>query len=60
MKTSGKRGLGSGADSHKTSLSKPAKLVGFQKTGGDGMGGNVGKAEPEPARATKYKNKKSY
>jgi len=39
--TSGKRGLGSGSDSHKTSTGKPAKLSGYKKTGGDGMGGKV-------------------
>jgi hypothetical protein len=32
--TSGKRGLGSGSDSHKTSTGKPAKISGFPK--GDG------------------------
>ena len=37
--TSGKRGLGSGKDSYKTSTSKPASVSGYKKTGGNGMGG---------------------
>lgn len=46
--TSGKRGIGSGSASHKTSTSKPAKpAAGIKKTGGDGMGGKAGKAEPK-------------
>jgi hypothetical protein len=45
---SGKRGLGSGSDSHKTSTGKPAKLSGYKKTGGDGMG----------SKATPYKGGK--
>jgi len=39
--TSGKRGLGSGSDSHKTSTSKPATLSGFPK--GDGTKKSGGK-----------------
>jgi hypothetical protein len=39
--TSGKRGIGSGSSSHKTSSSKPAKLDGFPKT--DGTKGGMGK-----------------
>lgn len=31
---SGKRGLGSGKDSYKTSTAKPAKLSGYPKTDG--------------------------
>lgn len=40
--TSGKRGLGSGSDSHKTSTSKPAKLESFPKGKGT-MKGKGGK-----------------
>jgi len=39
--TSGKRGLGSGSDSHKSSTSKPASISGFKKTGGNGKGGKT-------------------
>lgn len=54
--TSGKRGLGSGASSYKTSTSKPAKAAsGIKKTGGDGMGGKAGSADPG-----KGKNSKKY
>jgi hypothetical protein len=40
--TSGKRGIGTGKSSFKTSTASPAKAPsGFKKTGGDGMGGKV-------------------
>lgn len=39
-KVSGKRGLGSGSDSYKTSTGKPASS-GIKKTGGDGKGGKT-------------------
>ena len=40
--TSGKRGLGSGSDSHKTSGSKPASLKGYKQTQGTGHSGKGG------------------
>jgi hypothetical protein len=39
---SGKRGLGSGSDSHKTSTSKPAKGADMPKTSGSAKGGKSG------------------
>lgn len=36
--TTGKRGLGSGKDSYKTSTGKPASLSGYKKTKGAGKG----------------------
>lgn len=37
--TSGKRGLGSGKNSHQTSTSKPASIKGYKKTQGNGRSG---------------------
>lgn len=48
----GKRGIGSGSSSHKTSTSKGAKAPGFPMTKGDGKSG---KADPG-----KGKNSKKY
>ena len=42
----GKRGIGSGSKSECTSPSKPASNPGYKKTGGDGMGGKAGTANP--------------
>lgn len=49
----GNRGIGSGKSSEKTSNSKPAKLSGYKKTKGDGMGGNKGKVSYSKGRDSK-------
>ncbi len=52
--TSGKRGLGTGKNSHKTSSSKPAKpAAGIKKTSGSGQGGSAGSAAPAKGRDVK-------
>lgn len=51
--TAGKRGIGSGKASEKTSNSKPGSLKGFAKTGGNGMGGNVRKNSPGKGKNAK-------
>jgi len=52
--TSGKRGVGSGSDSYKTSTSKPASIPsGYKKTQGDGRtGGNTKKYSGGKGRMT--------
>ena len=40
--TKGKRGIGTGKNSQKTSTSKPASLKGYSMTQGNGKGGKKG------------------
>ncbi len=50
----GNRGIGTGKKSECTSNSKPAKgAPGIKKTGGNGMGGRAGSADPGKGRQSK-------
>ncbi len=53
--TTGKRGIGSGKGSHKTS-SSTSYGSGMKKTKGNGMGGKAGSVKPKKGgRASSYK-----